>query len=394
MITARSMKGCVDAVLLEYTVHPGPASPKDRHGDRTFSRTAPFLFCDAFLYLQHGSIKDGSPQTMTASTALIDPQGLAESAVQRGIERYLCDLEARIVPFVDRNFSMTGSLELHRRAVGLDLVRAPANVALAFPYLAARGAGALARAARAPRTAAWLHRQNPFLETDVGAELKWRLHVEFLGMPYASDTPIHRESREDRLAAMILSDPTLDAELRYHLEQIGRAGADPAFRESLTRKIETYTESRVAAAEMTTAILSVGLGAVAFKQITPSALSLGPVLATALAQHAAVAGVPLGASLGGAWFAVFPAATPMALTVAVTGGVLVAAAGLAAFAGVVADPVQRKLGFHHRKLRRLVASIGHELNGRGPHTLALRDHYVARVFDLIDIVRFASQSLR
>ena len=38
--------------------------------------------------------------------------------------------------FVDANFSLSGALRLHRQALGRDLLRAPANVALLAPYLA------------------------------------------------------------------------------------------------------------------------------------------------------------------------------------------------------------------------------------------------------------------
>jgi hypothetical protein len=46
----------------------------------------------------------------------------------------------------------------------------------------------------------------------------------------------------------------------------------------------------------------------AFHQLTPGTLTLGPVLAAALAQQAAIASFPLGAGLGGLWYGLFPAA--------------------------------------------------------------------------------------
>ncbi|MCY4500924.1 MAG: hypothetical protein OXE57_05125, partial [Alphaproteobacteria bacterium] len=46
--------------------------------------------------------------------------------------------------FVRRNFRLRGTLELHRRAVGRDLLRAPANIALAGPNLALEAAARLA----------------------------------------------------------------------------------------------------------------------------------------------------------------------------------------------------------------------------------------------------------
>ena len=60
-----------------------------------------------------------------------------------------------------------------------------------------------------------------------------------------------------------------------------------------------------------------------------------------------------------------------------------------AFAGVVTDPVQRHLGLHRRRLERLVDSLEAELKGRGDSRFVVRDHYVARILDLMDILRAA-----
>ena len=78
-------------------------------------------------------------------------------------------------------------------------------------------------------------------------------------------------------------------------------------------RLAVYTESRSAASELTTAAVSVAVGATAFKQLTPGVVSLGPALATAPAQQAAIASFPLGAGLGSLWYGVFPV-TPSPLT--------------------------------------------------------------------------------
>ena len=46
--------------------------------------------------------------------------------------------------FVERNFGLRGALKLHRHAVGRDLVRAPANLALAAPNLMLQAAAGVA----------------------------------------------------------------------------------------------------------------------------------------------------------------------------------------------------------------------------------------------------------
>jgi hypothetical protein len=125
----------------------------------------------------------------------------------------------------------------------------------------------------------------------------------------------------------------------------------------------------------------------AFQKLTPGTLTLGPVIATALAQQAAVASFPLGAGLGGVWYGMFPATPSAALVTGATGALVLLTASTAAFAGVVSDPVQRALGLHQRRLHRLIDALGRELKGDSDAAFHARDHYVARIFDLIDLAR-------
>ena len=100
-----------------------------------------------------------------------------------------------------------------------------------------------------------------------------------------------------------------------------------------------------------------------------------------------------GAGVGGLWYGLFPAAAPAAVTAGVTGGVLLGGALLAAFSGVATDPLQRRFGLHQRRLRRLIDGLERALleqTGR----FTVRDHYVARVLDLLDAVSAAYRLTR
>ena len=140
-------------------------------------------------------------------------------------------------------------------------------------------------------------------------------------------------------------------------------------------------------------MLSLAAGAAAFKQITPGVISLGPALAGVLAQQAAIASFPLGAGLGGVWYGSFPAAAGPAMTAGVTGGLALSLAVLSAFAGVISDPVQRRVGLHQRRLEKLVTAVERDLKGEGTGSFTVRDHYVARVLDLADLLRATWRAL-
>lgn len=74
-------------------------------------------------------------------------------------------------------------------------------------------------------------------------------------------------------------------------------------------------------------------------------------------------------------------------------GLALAFSLLSAFAGIVADPVHRPLGIHRRRLRRLVAAIERNLRGDGPERFVVRDHYIARILDVADLLRVALSKL-
>lgn len=300
--------------------------------------------------------------------------------------RYLAATRERIVPFVDQHFSFSGARDLHRRAVGWDLLRAPANLGLAIPQFGLMCGSGLARRAGWRRGADWMGDRRLVMETDVARELDWLLHTELLQMPIRQST---REATRDALAEAVFADPRIETASRVVLRAVGRRADDPDFRRDLERKLAVYTGSRDAAAEITTAIVSTAVGAMAFKQMTPGALSLGPVLAGAAAQYAAIASFPLGATLGGLWYGAFPATAGVATTIAFTGALVLVAAPVSAFAGLVADPVQRRLGLHQRRLGRLIDAIERDLKGDGPGGFEVRDHYVMRILDFAELLRAA-----
>ena len=329
----------------------------------------------------------GTPAALAAAPA-DDGDTQARQIVDEAAARYCTARRAKIDDFVDRTFSLSGSLRLHRRAVGWDLARSPANLALSAPHLAARVSAGLARRVGLEPAADWLDSRRYFLQTDVARELEWWLFTELLELPIKQG---ERVSERDALAAEILRDPRIAA---------GGEGApqlpadQEAFRAWLAGAVSTYEGTRVSAADLTTAAVSAGVGALAFKKLTPGMLSLGPATAQMLVQHAAIAGFPLGSGAGALWYGVFPAAAPAALSIGLTGGLLAAGAVIAAFSGVVTDPIQRGLGLHQRRLSRLIDCLERELTGQGDSRFTVRDHYVARTLDVIEALGLVWRAAR
>jgi hypothetical protein len=243
---------------------------------------------------------------------------------------------SRVDAFVERHFSARGTLRLHRNALGWDLLRAPANVALAPVFLLTRISALVLAVLRIRRAARWLAERRILLPTSVAQAVGSALHNELVG---GKPTP-----RQERL-------------------------------------IDDYTAVRNAISEICTTLVVLLLGFAIFRIATPGVISLAPVLSGHAVRSRAVADFPLGEGLGGLWYGMFPVELPV-WTVIVVGVALAMAASLVTtFAGIVADPVQARLGIHRRRLLRLLTRI--EAEGEGSPGLA-GEHILARAADIGD----------
>jgi hypothetical protein len=313
-----------------------------------------------------------------------------EQAFDRALARYFAERHARVDAFVDRHFSLRGTLSLHRAALGWDVLRAPANLMLTGPTILLKLGAAGARAAGAKKAGRWLETRNLFLRTAVAGRIEHLIRTDLLELP----EPGAEKGGRDPLAEALLEDPAVQAAMAAPLARIAERAGDPTVSGRMAEALSTYVGTRAAASEIATAFVSVAIGAGLFKQLTPGMMSLGPSVAAAMAHQTAIASFPLGASLGGLWYSAFPATASTGLVVGTTAALGFASAGLAAFAGILTDPVQRSLGQHQRRLHRLLDVLEEHLRGRDDVSLKVRDHYVAKLMDLLDYLAIAARVAR
>ncbi len=307
----------------------------------------------------------------------------ARAIVSGGIRRYIAERHALVPAFVDRTFGWRGALALHKAALGYDLLRAPANIAMGFATLGKSAAAAGLRLAGAETAAEWLRGRNLFFDTDVGREVQWRVMTELLALPHAERHRRPRRSERDALVETVLADARLIAHFAEALAAIGRRSDDAAFRRRLVEAMAVYVGSRAAAADMTSSLFAAAAGFAGYQQFTPGMTTLSAMLATTIAHKSAVSGFALGPWLGKIYYSLFAASTPPLLYAGVFAGMLLPLAALTAFSGVVADPVQRALGLHQRRLHRLIDALESSLTG-GEIRFSVRDHYAARLLDIVD----------
>ncbi|MGH6678888.1 MAG: DUF6635 family protein, partial [Bradyrhizobium sp.] len=148
----------------------------------------------------------------------------ARRIVDRAAALYFEERRRRIDSFVDRHFSIAGSLALHRKALGGDVLRAPLNIALAIPYFALQVGGAAAGVCRAERLARHLRSRKIFLKTAVSREIEWLLVTDLLELPFRQGD---RVSTKDAMAEAILAQEPVGEAVRAALDVVRRHAAHP-----------------------------------------------------------------------------------------------------------------------------------------------------------------------
>lgn len=315
---------------------------------------------------------------------------LVQAAVQDVSRCYIAQRRERVHPFCSRYFSVSGAWQINRNALGHDLWKVPANILWAAPYLLSRGTATVFRRLGWQRASALLGSLPPGFATAVAREVEWLLYTELLELPVAQEG---RTSGRDALLESIAGHEVIAGFVLGDLLELQQLANMPDARRRLEDFFAAYTTSRSAAADLTGSLLSLAAGAGVFKQLTPGALALGQAAAGALAQQLAISSFALGPTLGSFYYTLFPAAASSGLVVATVSGLMLAMGILTALTGVVTDPLQQALGLHERRLQRLLDVLENDLLGAGG-TFQLRDAYVARVFDLIDVVKAAVQALK
>jgi hypothetical protein len=289
--------------------------------------------------------------------------------------------------FVARHFTWPGTLRLHLAALGLDILRAPLNVALSPILVVTLIAAYLCRRAGWRRGADWLARRRILLRTSVARRVEALIVTDLLDLPL-DEGAAARDSHA--LARAVLAAP----QFREMIRKRSSVSEAEAVGQRISGALGEYAGTRSAVAEMTTTLCVLLVGALVFQALTPGMISMAPGVADAMARTNAIATFPLGETVGGLWYGMFAAhAAPWQLGATVAGLVMVGSV-VAAFAGVLADPVQVRLGIHRRRLGRLLDTLEGELAGGGDKPFVAREHFFARFLDFWDAAASAFRIFR
>ncbi len=318
------------------------------------------------------------------------PREAIAVAIDRAIDAYIADRRRKVPEFVERSFSLASSWALTKRTFVRDFYKYPLNLLLAPPAVVLHGVGAVARRVGAQRVGERLGRVPLGIPTALEREIRWRVHSELLELPYAEGG---RVSERDALLDAILREPEIVEPCERYLAEIGRHASRADLRPILERNLAEYAKTRVGVSDLAGSVLSLGLGVALFDKATPGAVSAGGAAAAAIAQQVALANFALGPALGSIYYGLFPATASAALLAATTGALMAGVGVVTALAWIVIDPLLARTGFHRRRLDRFLTALGKELHGEAGN-FRVREQYLARVFDVLDVLRSAATALR
>lgn len=272
----------------------------------------------------------------------------------------------------------------------MDILKGPANLLWSLPYALSTALSAALRKVGDERLSPRLGKVPAGLETAVQREVTWRIYTDLLEIPFRQG---NRSSGKDALLEQILLDPELSERMDQHLCRIQQKSTDPRFRAVLETQLGKYAASRTSTAELAGSVLTLATSYAAFKQAAPGGILAGTLVANAVAQHVAISQFWLGSTVGAWYYGLFPASASTGLLIASIGTVMASLALATSFAGILTDPLQAKLGIHHRRLEKLVDGVEQALGGSTDPRLNLKGQYIARVFDILDILKAAAAAV-
>jgi len=319
-----------------------------------------------------------------------DTHTAVEMAFNRAVRNYIDSRRKKVPAFVQTHFSFSGAVKINRKAFGKDLIKAPVNLAWALPYTAIQVTSVLLKKVGFTKIDKLMQKVPPGLKTTVQEEINSLIFTELLELPNGKG---RGKNVTDALLAEILDQPEVKSLFQDQLSMIMSKSQQEGFRESLEKQLKEYSLSRTAISELAGNIITLAAGVGMMSKLTPGGISFGTVLAATIAQQSAISGFFMGSTLGGLYYGIFPASASMGLAVASTSTVLATLAIFSAFSGIITDPVQARLGIHEKRLQRLIDSLENTLMDKGDLDLKLRVKYLARVFDLLDLLKTAAHAI-
>ncbi|RXJ73935.1 hypothetical protein CS022_06540 [Veronia nyctiphanis] len=190
---------------------------------------------------------------------------LVEQAFAQGSAEYIAARRAMVAGFVERNYSFKGAFDINRKAFGADMLKTPANILWTPPYFLLSGLGKLSQKVSKGKLGKGLSKLPSGFKTDVEREISWRIHNQLLELPYVDG---ELSCERNALFENILNQDCLQDVFSESFEIIAELVNDEAGKQALEDKLCQYVDSRKAASELSSVLLSVAAGYAANKSVS------------------------------------------------------------------------------------------------------------------------------
>jgi Family of unknown function (DUF6635) len=304
-----------------------------------------------------------------------------EDIYRQAVARYMTQRRSMVDAFVNQHYNFKGSATLHRHSLGWDIVKTPVNaISSVLTVVKQTGAFGLNKLG-ATELSELIANKNLFLSTQISKEIQWNIQTGLLELRSTKGNNI---SLNDALLNELFNDHRIQEQLICTLKILAPHANNNEVKSKIEELLTEYTGSRAAASDITVSLMTAATGLVTLHKLTPGLASFSNSVASGIAHSSAIHSFWGGSWAGGLYYSVFNVTTPGMLSAAVFTSMLIPASFVATFAGIITDPLQRKLGLHTKKLNKVLDSTEQILLGEDKAKLALKDHYIARVFDLMD----------
>jgi len=275
--------------------------------------------------------------------------------VEECIEQYIAGCRSRVDGFVQRHFSLQETIALQKQSLVSDLLCHPVNALWAIPSLF------LKKLIEIPVKLGWRSGADLITLLPTGLKTRYQSEIERLIATELLEWPC---TRGDRQAS---TNGLLDC-IKQH-KQVGSLRAsgalsDEALRElpDIPRLIAEHSAGRAVVLDTTATVLTLVTGWLFFGDHALGISGIGEQIARNRAKDKAASTFMFGASLGSAFYSVFPPKPSFWEVVAATLIVGLFMTAMSLLVGLLSDPCLKRVGFQHTQLNVLIDAVEDSLH--------------------------------
>ena len=266
------------------------------------------------------------------------------------IEEYIADCRSRVDGFVQRHFSLQETIALQKQSLVSDLLCHPVNALWAIPSLF------LKKLIEMPVKLGWRSGNDLILLLPTGLKTHYQKEIERLITTELLEWPGAMGDRR------VSSNGFLER-IKHH-KQTGpllASGAlsDQALRElpDILHLIAEHSAGRALVLETTATVLTLAAGWLFFGDHSLGISGIGDQIARNRAKDNAASSFMFGASLGSAFYSVFPPKPSVWQVVGATLIVGLCITAMSLLVGMLSDPCLKRVGFQHTQLNVLIDAV-------------------------------------